>query len=86
MNARQDRLLTELLSQPTAPFREEHVAAVAQRVLQRAGIPFFRDPVGNVVIGCASRADYRRLARDKNGEPLRLFIAHMDHPGFHGAR
>ncbi|BAV34272.1 peptidase M42 [Sulfuricaulis limicola] len=86
MNARQDRLLTELLSQPTAPFREEHVAAVAQRVLKQAGIPFFRDPVGNVVIGCASRADYRRLVHDKNGEPLRLFIAHMDHPGFHGTR
>ncbi|MEW6330321.1 MAG: hypothetical protein AB1560_02570 [Pseudomonadota bacterium] len=86
MNARHDRLLTELLSQPTAPFREEHVIAVAQRVLQQAGIPFFRDPVGNVVIGCASRADYRRLVRQKSEEPLRLFIAHMDHPGFHGMR
>lgn len=86
MNARHNRLLTELLSQPTAPFREEHVIAVAQRVLQQADIPFFRDPVGNVVIGCASRADYRRLVRRKSGEPLRLFIAHMDHPGFHGVR
>jgi endoglucanase len=86
MNARHDKLLTELLTQPTAPFREEHVVAVVQRVLEQAGIPFFRDPVGNVIVGCASRADYRRLAREKSGEPLRLFIAHMDHPGFHGVR
>ena len=86
MNKRHDKLLTELLSQPTAPFREEHVVAVARRVLEQAGIPFFRDPVGNVVIGCASRADYRRLVRQKSQEPLRMFIAHMDHPGFHGVR
>jgi endoglucanase len=86
MHARHDKLLTELLTQPTAPFREEHVAAVAQRVLKQAGIPFFRDPVGNIILGCASRAGYRRLARETSGEPLRLFIAHMDHPGFHGVR
>jgi endoglucanase len=86
MHARHDKLLTELLAQPTAPFREEHVVAVAQRVLKQAGIPFFSDPVGNVVVGCASRADYRRLVRERSGEPLRLFIAHMDHPGFHGVR
>jgi endoglucanase len=86
MNARLYRLLTELLTRPTAPFREGHVIAVAQRVLQQAGIPFFSDPIGNVVVGCASRADYRRLVREKSREPLRLFIAHMDHPGFHGVR
>jgi endoglucanase len=86
MHARHDKLLTELLAQPTAPFREEHVVTIAQRVLKQAGIPFFRDPVGNVVVGCASRADYRCLVRQKNAEPLRIFIAHMDHPGFHGVR
>jgi endoglucanase len=86
MHARHDKLLTELLAQPTAPFREEHAVAVAQRVLKQAGIPFFSDPVGNVVVGCASRADYRCLVRQKNAEPLRIFIAHMDHPGFHGVR
>jgi endoglucanase len=86
MNARRYKLLTELLTQPTAPFREEHVVAVVQRMLEQAGIPFFRDPVGNMVVGCTSHADYHRLAREKSGEPLRLFIAHMDHPGFHGVR
>jgi putative aminopeptidase FrvX len=86
MNARRYKLLTEFLSQPTAPFREEHVVAVAERVLERAGVPFFRDPVGNLIVGCASRAGYRRLVREKSDEPLRFFIAHMDHPGFHGLR
>lgn len=86
MNKRHYKLLTELLTQPTAPFREEHVIVVAQRVLEQAGIPFFSDPVGNIVVGCASRADYHRLVREKSGEPLRLLIAHMDHPGFHGVR
>lgn len=86
MNARQYRLLTELLTRPTAPFREEQVIAVAERALERAGVPSFRDPVGNVIVGCASRADYRRLVRTTSEEPLRVFIAHMDHPGFHGVR
>lgn len=86
MNARRYKLLTELLTQPTAPFREEHVIAVAQRALERAGVPFFRDPVGNVIVGCRSRPDYRRRVREKSAEPLRLLIAHMDHPGFHGLR
>lgn len=62
------------------------MVAVAQRVLKQAGIPFFRDPLGNVVVGCASRADYRRRVGEKSREPLRVFIAHMDHPGFHGVR
>lgn len=86
MKARRYRLLTDLLKQPTAPFREEHVVALVQGILERARVPFFLDPIGNMVIGCASRADYRRLARQKSKEPLRVFIAHMDHPGFHGVR
>lgn len=86
MRAHRYALLAELLKQPSAPFREEHVIAVVQRVLGRAGIPFFRDPLGNVVVGCASRADYQRLVREKSAEPLRVLIAHMDHPGFHGMR
>ena len=86
MNLHHYPLLTELLKQPTAPFREEHVVTVVQRILEQARVPFFRDPVGNVIVGCASRADYRRLARQNSKEPLRVFIAHMDHPGFHGLR
>jgi endoglucanase len=77
-------LLLDLLAQPTAPFREEHVVACVGRVLEQANIPFFADPVGNLVVGAASKADYLRRIREKSTEPLRVFIAHMDHPGFHG--
>lgn len=82
---RHKRLL-QLLSQPTAPFRETHVAAHVAAILERRGIPHFEDPAGNLVVGAASAAAYRRLLRRKDDEPLRLFIAHMDHPGFHGVR
>jgi len=86
MNARHYALLTELLQHPTAPFREEHVIAAVVRTLETAGVPHFQDPVGNVIVGCESRAQYLRLVRQKDDEPLRVFIAHMDHPGFHGVR
>ncbi len=86
MNARRYALLTELLKQPTAPFREERVITAVERILTGARVPFFRDPIGNMIIGCASRAQYHRLVREKSAKPLRIFIAHMDHPGFHGVR
>jgi endoglucanase len=86
MNTRLYRLLKQLLSRPTAPFREQQVTHCAQSILQRARIPYFSDPSGNLVIGCASLADYRALLRQQSKEPVRLFIAHMDHPGFHGVR
>lgn len=85
MNIRQKNFLFELLAQPSAPFREHSVINVLLRHLQRRAIPCFADPVGNLVVGVASPADYRRLISVKSGEPVRLFIAHMDHPGFHGA-
>ena len=80
------RLLIELLSQPTAPFREQRVIALASAVLDQARIPFFLDPVGNLVIGASSKTDTLRLLRETSKEPVRVFIAHMDHPGFHGVR
>ncbi len=86
MNTRLYRLLTQLLSRPTAPFREQQVIGFVQSILQHAGIPHFSDPAGNLVIGCASPETYRALLRRPGREPVRLFIAHMDHPGFHGVR
>lgn len=86
MNARDYSLLTDLLRQPSAPFREEHVITMVTRLLARAQIPYFLDSVGNIVIGCGSRAEYRQRLRERSKEPLRVFIAHMDHPGFHGVR
>ena len=86
MNRADLNRLTTLLSCPTAPFREETVATVITTWLSRAKVPCFRDPVGNIVVGASSRAEYRRLVRVRSTEPLRVFIAHMDHPGFHGLR
>jgi len=87
MRLPRELLLTHLLSQPTAPFRESHILRVAAEVLDAAGVPWFTDAVGNIVVGAHSRTDYRRCLKDASArEPLRLFIAHMDHPGFHGVR
>lgn len=86
MNPKHYELLISLLNQPTAPFREEHVRAVAARVLAAAKVPFFDDPLGNLVVGADSAAAYQRLLRTHATDPLRVFIAHMDHPGFHGVR
>lgn len=84
MNKRELSLLLDLLYQPTAPFREAHIAQLVTDTLRRARAPFFCDPAGNIVVGVASVAKYKRLLRIPNREPLRVFVAHMDHPGFHG--
>lgn len=86
MDRQHRALLKALLAQPTAPFREQAVRTFAEQVLSDAGVPHFRDPVGNLVVGAASKADYRRLLTEPAREPVRVFIAHMDHPGFHGVR
>ena len=86
MNQRQSRLLTEILTQPTAPFREQLVATLVQRELSRRHIPHFSDPAGNIVVGVSSAGHYRALLQDTSDEPLRILAAHMDHPGFHGSR
>ncbi len=86
MNEQQFSHLRGLLSQPTAPFREHHVAAYVTEILRGSEIPHFFDPIGNIVIGAASATDYHALVARRSTEPLRLFIAHMDHPGFHGVR
>jgi endoglucanase len=83
---RYPKLLTALLARPTAPFREEQVAALVEHVLREMQVPHFRDPVGNLVVGARSKTDYLRLVREESAEPVRVFIAHMDHPGFHGVR
>lgn len=85
-DARHLALLKALLAEPAAPFREGRVRARVEAILAEAGVPHFRDPVGNLVVGAASRDDYRRLLARRSREPVRVFIAHMDHPGFHGVR
>lgn len=86
MRERELSLLLGLLRQPTAPFREQRIVEFVTATLRNHGVPFFRDPAGNVIVGCDSRGAYARLVRARTSEPLRLFVAHMDHPGFHGVR
>ena len=86
MNQSELNFLFELLRQPTAPFREQAVRAFAETALTRWKIPHGRDPHGNLLVGVRDAADYRRLLRARSDIPVRLFIAHMDHPGFHGVR
>lgn len=86
MNARQQTFLFDLLSQPTAPFREQQVEFSVCRELDLAGIPWCHDPVGNILIGVSSVKAYRQLLAVRSDEPVRIFMAHMDHPGFHGVR
>ena len=86
MRDRDLALLLDLLHQPTAPFREQRVVDFVCALLRDHGVPYFLDPIGNVVVGCASARAYRRKLRAATSEPLRLFMAHMDHPGFHGSR
>jgi len=86
MNERQKNFLFELLAQPSAPFREQSIVDVLLLQLQRKKIPCFIDPIGNLVVGVANRADYRKLVSAGSKEPVRVFVAHMDHPGFHGAK
>ena len=91
LTAKRLLLLKDILCQPAVPFREQHVARCVSAHLMRAGVPHFFDPVGNLVVGVATPAAYQRLLNrrmtgtDKH-EPVRIFIAHMDHPGFHGVR
>ena len=75
-----------LLSTPTAPYREEFVCSLLESELSRLKVPHFRDPHGNLIAGVSSLAAYRKLVETRSQEPVRLFIAHMDHPGFHGTR
>ncbi len=86
LTAFRQHLLKDILSLPTAPFHEVHVLRCVTARLQDAGVPFFEDPAGNLIVGVDSRAAYGRLLREKSGQPVRLFIAHMDHPGFHAVR
>lgn len=81
-----EAFLKSILSQPTAPFREGHVIRLLEHEFQTHGVPYFKDPIGNIVVGASNKAEYLRMVRQASKEPLRIFIAHMDHPGFHGVK
>jgi putative aminopeptidase FrvX len=69
------RLIREIFSQPTAPFREGWVLRKIESLLTESKIPYFCDRSGNIIAGAAS-AKKARLAKI-------AFLAHTDHPGFH---
>lgn len=83
MSAAHSRL-AKILSQPTSPFREGCVLSVCEEILLAEKIPHFRDPANNIVVGVKSKTEYLKLVKAKSTEPVRIFIAHTDHPGFHG--
>lgn len=86
MTPQQTRFLFELLSQPTAPFRESHVAALAASRLRQGRVPHVTDAAGNIIVGVDSISAYKKILAARDGATLPIFAAHMDHPGFHGAR
>lgn len=79
-------LLLSILSEPCAPFREGRVIARLRAILDEACVPYFADTIGNLVLGARDAREYAALTREKTTEPLRVFIAHLDHPGFHGRK
>jgi len=86
MHPKKKELLLQVLSQYTAPYRERFVRDLLFAKLNEAKVPYFLDPVGNIVIGAKSKADYLKAIHKKSTDPLRISMAHMDHPGFHGKR
>lgn len=79
-------LLKQILSQPSAPFRENAVKDVIRQAFRARRRPFFEDEVGNLFLGVASVNVLEQRLRSTRREPLKIFTAHMDHPGFHGLR
>ena len=79
-------LLTDLLSQPTAPFKEGYVLSFITKILDQHQIPYFLDSHQNIVLGASSLKEYQKLLRSQKESPLLVFVAHMDHPGFHGSQ
>ncbi len=78
--------LTRILSQPSTSFREQAVAREAMRILSENKVPYCFDPHGNLVIGAPTLKDYLSRLQKHSGPPINFFVAHMDHPGFHGVK
>jgi len=66
------RTLEDTLRQPTAPFREEAVAAFVRRFAEANGLKTRADAAGNLHV----------TVRRSRRRPDWIFTAHMDHPGF----
>ena len=68
------KILIELASHPTVPYREEAMARAVEHLLnQIPGVIVDRDGFGNLIA---------RLTRGLKTKNPWTFVAHMDHPGF----
>ncbi|MBM3891423.1 MAG: M20/M25/M40 family metallo-hydrolase [Verrucomicrobia bacterium] len=65
-------LARKLLTRPTAPYHEEHVAQFVREFAAARGLRVRADKFGNLVV---------RYGRGRGHRPV-AFVAHMDHPGF----
>jgi endoglucanase len=65
-------ILRSVLSLPTAPFHEHHVAAFVRQFANERGLPVTEDEFGNLIV---------RYQRGSETKPIAL-VAHTDHPGF----
>ncbi len=71
MNKRLRKLVTDVLTIPTAPYHEHEVIAYIRKFAARRGLPVRQDRYGNMIV------------RYKQGRSRPIAItAHMDHPGF----
>lgn len=69
-----------------APFREIYVLTWVKKTLDQNKIPYFQDQTGNIVVGHRSSTEYKKRLKKKSAPILKTFIAHLDHPGFHGTK
>ena len=67
---------SRLLSCPTAPYREFFVQQFVSSFCKSKKIPHVRDKWGNIWVGTHS-------IPEKTSPRALVFVAHMDHPGFH---
>ena len=74
MKPRHVQILKDVLSIPTAAFREQGVIDYVRRWADATGVRFEQDAAGNVVLSLS------RGPRPKG--PQWVFAAHMDHPAF----
>lgn len=72
MTGFQRRILSDVLSIPTAPFHEQKVMAYVARFSLKHGFRLRQDGGGNLFV---------RHKRGRARQPI-VFTAHMDHPGF----
>jgi len=72
MNKPTLKLFTDLLTLPTAPYREDNVADFICTFAKRRNLPIKVDKYGNLIV---------RYTNGDRPKPVAL-TAHMDHPGF----